>query len=99
MSEPNKVEWCHCNKCMRGTRHRTLFSESRGEEVGDFVSGSDYQVLECQGCGSVAFRKRDWCSEWVDEEGPCLRWTPLSRPKSGDPSLLPCQALMALASR
>jgi transposase len=28
-----------------------------------------------------------------------LKWTPLSRPKNGDPSLLPLQALMALASR
>jgi hypothetical protein len=28
-----------------------------------------------------------------------LQWTPLSRPKIGDPSLLPLQALMALASR
>src|SRR3954466_886392 len=28
-----------------------------------------------------------------------IQWTPLSRPKIGDPSLLPLQALMALASR
>jgi hypothetical protein len=28
-----------------------------------------------------------------------VRWTPLSRPKNGDPSLLPHQALVALASR
>lgn len=83
MSAPNEVEWCHCNKCMQRTRHRTLFSESRGEEVGDSISGNDYQVLECQGCGSIAFRQREWCSEWVDEDGPCYQSTyyppPISR--------------------
>ena len=55
-----------CDTCLNETNHKILCSEQISGSI-DIVDWVDtYQVLECQGCNNVMFRKRHWFSEDQD---------------------------------
>jgi len=63
--QENKVEWVHCNRCLRQTRHEVVTtrvlkeSEEAGPEEDRFLFHyvTTCTVLECRGCGSVTLRQ------------------------------------------
>jgi len=64
-----------CAECKRETRHQVMQSLdfSRSESfVNDQYSvdwTSNHQITQCQGCMSITFRQRFWCSEDVQQIG------------------------------
>ncbi len=68
MSDEAKKLKAHCNDCGRETNHLVVAAdEESGEE--DMVEWSvTHEMLKCQGCDGVTFRKRTWLSEWDDYE-------------------------------
>ena len=80
-----KIVSIHCIECKRATRHRVAVSlDKAGSETdaddGWSVDWSErYQVIECQGCEAVSFRRISWFSEdqHFDEDGTTERIYPL----------------------
>lgn len=70
----NKILQVFCLTCKNTNRHKVLTSvdqsgkESMGYD-GWFYWNSDYQIIECQGCGNISFRNESSNSEEYDEEG------------------------------
>jgi hypothetical protein len=60
------LEMISCNECGRMTRHEEKAQyKTNGDEDG--ISWAHYHsILECRGCGTVAFRERIWFSEIQD---------------------------------
>jgi len=69
---------CHCNHCGLKTNHSILlnYHDSWQEyeigypnyEDGYSIDGhDDYQIIKCNGCNTITFRKNRWCSEFQDE--------------------------------
>lgn len=63
-----------CVTCKNKNNHKVLVSvETEGKETmgGDdwFHWNSDYQIIECQGCGSISFRQEYSDSESYDMDG------------------------------
>ena len=72
-SQKNKVEWVHCNLCLRRTRHEVVATRTDSEPL-EVDNGSSidwqttYTMLECCGCGSVTLRRRDVsCDSGTDD--------------------------------
>jgi len=67
-SEKDKA---HCRKCGGERWHKILHEEVRKWEDDDTpVSGGDtYEIIQCCGCDTVAFRHSHWFSEENDSEG------------------------------
>ncbi len=82
---PCEIETSFCNRCLDKTRHRIIWSHSLPPEKEPVFDGIEhiynvsqeiaYQVLECQGCNNVTFRRRKWFSEWQDVDGPNYEYT------------------------
>lgn len=64
MSTENKIEWIHCNQCLRQTRHDVIAVRvvDESEEVDEGRFSIDWRttntILECKGCGAVTLRRR-----------------------------------------
>ena len=59
----DNIEWVHCNRCLRSTRHevvarRDLTEIEYDEGVPQFEFLTTYTMLECRGCGAVTLRER-----------------------------------------
>jgi hypothetical protein len=74
VDEPYKIEWVHCNRCLRKTQHDVLVIRTHDESADvnstEFTYVSDYKiihtVLECRGCGSVTLRRYVYCEDTCD---------------------------------
>ncbi len=63
--QENKVEWVHCNQCLRQTRQEVVTARvlRQSEEVGAeedrllLQSVTTFTVLECRGCGCMTLRR------------------------------------------
>ncbi|WP_186381671.1 DUF4145 domain-containing protein [Yersinia massiliensis] len=71
-----------CNRCNRETRHKVVTSyEKNGEE--DCGGGytidwyNSFQIIQCQGCDDLSFRKESYFSEYVHaiSEDECVDGT------------------------
>lgn len=51
-----------CHACDRDTRHDVLCEQSESEY--DYRVDTDYQILECRGCGTKSFRRE---IRWIEE--------------------------------
>jgi len=74
-----RVEWVHCNQCLRNTRHEVVAERSleEQEDVGpDWAT--TYTMLECRGCGGVTLRRRV-VSRAVDVDDSTYYPPPISR--------------------
>ena len=64
LDSKNKVEWVHCNQCLRQTRHEVVATRvlTETEEVEDdsftIAWTTTCTMLECRGCGSVTLRRQ-----------------------------------------
>lgn len=63
-----------CLTCKNKNRHKVLVSVNTGgkEDMGDgdwFAWDNTYEIVECQGCGSISFRFDHSDSEEYDEDG------------------------------
>jgi hypothetical protein len=68
---------CYCNRCKNVIKHTVLLDLcENGSEIGDCNDGligyqiewkDDYQVIKCNGCDTISFRKYGWFSEYQDE--------------------------------
>ena len=70
----DKILQVICLNCKNTNRHKVLASvDTSGKEgMGHdewFHWRSDYQIIECQGCGNISFRNESSNSEDYDEEG------------------------------
>jgi len=56
----------YCSKCYRDTQHRVISSyESNGSSEDDGEDwGSSSQIIQCQGCLEVSFRRVNSYSGW-----------------------------------
>ncbi|MBX7244990.1 MAG: DUF4145 domain-containing protein [Candidatus Sumerlaeaceae bacterium] len=74
MSEKPKELWSHCNECNQETKHDSVHQANRQRSFaidGCYVDvGSVWDVLQCRGCGEIALRRIDWCSEDDPRDGP-----------------------------
>lgn len=77
------VEWVHCNKCLRQTRHEII--AVRVLDEADDIDGKftiDWKttntMLECCGCGSITLRRRVQ-SHMLDEDYAEFYPPPISR--------------------
>ena len=74
----NKEYRLPCAKCLGETRHRVLQSVDVSGEILEegYQWGDNYQIVQCQGCDSVSFRKCHSDSEdfFYDEEVEDLRY-------------------------
>jgi len=68
-----------CGKCLGETRHKILQSvDVEGEDPGwDYYYATSYQIVQCQGCDTLSFRKCHSNSEDMDfdedkGEGYCI---------------------------
>lgn len=74
-SRKNQIVQCLCEACKIMTNHKILKSVDRGgsEVVNDgcytISWGDDYQIIECQGCNNVSFRRFHWFSEDDEPDG------------------------------
>ncbi len=77
MPKKQPIQLVSCNACLRSTRHNIRFELRHGEsdDVNQIYVGTDYQVLECLGCGNITFRTRGWSSDEQDEDGQLYRDT------------------------
>jgi len=72
--QSSQIEWIHCNKCLRRTKHSTVLNYSSRPITSRDNEGSKYwwsttnTLLECCGCEFVTLRRTSMCSEW-DEPG------------------------------
>lgn len=59
--------WFHCNECGHETLHKLvkLISKSRDYDDDQYTVsvGSNWRILQCQGCQEVSMSRTDWCSE------------------------------------
>jgi hypothetical protein len=68
-SKPAKIVRAHCNGCLGEKNHQllqteeTVFSESVNDGQYEIQCGTNYEMLKCMGCGSVALRATSWFSE------------------------------------
>jgi hypothetical protein len=70
----NQIIPVFCHKCNNDTMHKILHSESKYGEVNnefdDWFSWEDfYQIIQCQGCKCISFRKCGTTSKDYDENG------------------------------
>mgnify|MGYP000905313342 FL=1 len=60
--QENKIEWVHCNQCLRHTRHEVVTNRvlKESEDNPEFMIDwyTTYTLLECRGCGSMTLRRR-----------------------------------------
>ncbi|MDR2756366.1 MAG: DUF4145 domain-containing protein [Planctomycetaceae bacterium] len=63
--EQNKeqIESVLCGRCHRKTNHKILFSEQQDYGNDEIVGTYKYQVIQCQGCDTISFRKLESNSE------------------------------------
>ena len=47
----------HCEECLNTTLHKALFSIGLTEQSEYFLCWTDFQIIQCQGCHSISFRK------------------------------------------
>lgn len=61
---------CFCNKCKINTKHIIISDyEEDGYETSDRVNWiDDYQIIQCDNCKLISFRKDGWFSEYQDFE-------------------------------
>jgi len=67
-----------CLTCKNRNRHKIMASlDKDGKaslDIDDwFLWKNKYQIIECQGCGTISFRIEESNSEDYDEFGPCVR--------------------------
>jgi len=86
----NEILQVFCLECKRSTRHLVTVSYDKdgsawNRDEGWNVSWIDnYQILECQGCSTVAFRHASWFSEHQapGEDGTVERLYPIRKQDS-----------------
>jgi hypothetical protein len=63
-----------CLQCSRATNHDVLYTKNVGgnDEDSGIRWGSEYQTLQCRGCGTISFAEELWNSEDTDPEGQLL---------------------------
>jgi len=71
-----------CKKCGHNKNHIVLRSveESGSERISrdiEFYWGTTYQIIQCQGCGTISFRSLGSNSEDVDIEGDAVEYEDL----------------------
>ena len=61
---------CYCNQCKIITKHSVISDiEDKGYETDDGINWcDDYQIIQCDNCSNVSFRRDGWFSEYQDEE-------------------------------
>ena len=66
----------HCNTCSGKTNHSVLYRDKKiwkeqiGEEPHEYIHGEDrYELLKCEGCGSVQYCHTNLFSEATDDQG------------------------------
>ena len=61
---------CFCNYCHIETKHQILFDvfENGIETENGITWRDDYQIIKCNNCDLIKFRKDGWFSEYQDEE-------------------------------
>ncbi|MEK6742440.1 MAG: DUF4145 domain-containing protein [Nitrospirota bacterium] len=82
-TELGDIQWVHCNKCLRETRHEvvTIRELKESEDIEpDFTIDwiTTNTMLECRGCGNVALRRRV-VSDDVDVDNTNYYPPPISR--------------------
>ena len=77
------LERVHCNRCRRKTRHRiagTAIDEGTDweEHVGEILWRTNFEMLQCCGCGEAVLRRTH---SWSEDPDPDVRFfpPPLSR--------------------
>lgn len=72
--EANTILDVRCRTCKRSTKHKILSDihlEGRSNTYEDFYGWDDkFQIVQCQGCETLAFRKTHMNSENFRETGP-----------------------------
>lgn len=67
-----------CLTCKNRNNHKVLASvdnigrDSTGYDDDWYYWNSKYQIIECQGCGTISFRSENSNSEEFDESGPII---------------------------
>lgn len=70
--QSEKMEWIHCNGCLRQTKHSILTEHERqdsGSEDEFIWSHTRHTLFICCGCESITLRREYMFSEWDDEHG------------------------------
>ncbi|MBN2020184.1 MAG: DUF4145 domain-containing protein [Sedimentisphaerales bacterium] len=65
MTQENKIERVHCNRCLQQTNHEVIATRvvNESEEIGndECLTDIDWQVtytmLQCRGCGTITLRR------------------------------------------
>ena len=69
----NEERWLDCAQCDGSTSHKVLVSANTSEIDGpdQIHYNEQYEVVQCQGCRTISFRKNWQCSEdySVDDQG------------------------------
>src|ERR1035438_3511131 len=81
-ARPLKTTRAHCNKCGGERKHYVLHHEATSWELeddveetsGEFVEcgirgGTEYDLIRCCGCETIALRENSWNSEDTDHRG------------------------------
>jgi hypothetical protein len=60
-----------CIECKRATNHDVVYTKTVGgnDEDSGIHWESEYQTLQCRGCGTISFAEESWNSEDTDDEG------------------------------
>lgn len=54
----DKEIWLPCSKCDNKTKHKVMLSINKVEDVDDVLTlWVDYEIVQCQGCETISFRK------------------------------------------
>ena len=67
---PEKMEWIHCNDCLRKTKHSILTEHERRDSSSkdEFIWWhTKHTLFICCGCESITLRRAYMFSEWDDE--------------------------------
>lgn len=71
--KPAEVTWSFCNACGQETKHarRCELNRSSWSDSDEFSIefGTQWRLLQCEGCEEVTLARRDWCSEDMDDYG------------------------------
>ena len=61
---------CFCNRCKFATKHIIISDiQDKGFDNEDGISwNDDYQIIKCDNCNTISFRKDAWLSENQDED-------------------------------
>lgn len=58
-----------CTFCKGERRHIVLLQFDRDDYADGVSAATQWQIVECGGCRTVSFRRIQWCSEWLGDDG------------------------------